>query len=167
MLWLVIHHLQTLGVLKDGSGAGFNSVQLYLNSRSYNMTVLGRKTHTSSMQVHQSAENWPGWRGPGGAQFVVSDPSVADSPQPHPGPSFSRLYIFLLISKGEPLSHGKPWFRFHGPPTTASCPDRSQPTPSERNTDGRKSFLSSLRAFWTGTEEQVPLTWAATGQKNK
>lgn len=123
MLWLVIHHLQTLGVLKDGSGAGFNSVQLYLNSRSYNMTVLGRKTHTSSMQVHQSAENWPGWRGPGGAQFVVSDPSLADSPQPHPGPSFSRLYIFLLISKGATAGN-----RFHmGSPGSVSTGPPPQP----------------------------------------
>lgn len=87
------------------------------------MTVLGRKTHTSSMQVHQSAENWPGWRGPGGAQFVVSDPSLADSPQPHPGPSFSRLYIFLLISKGATAGN-----RFHmGSPGSVSTGPPPQP----------------------------------------
>lgn len=175
MLRLVLHHLQTPGVLKGENGTWFKSVQLYLNSIRCHRTVCRRRDRRV-VRANPSVSwrcRWKLIRVERTWWWSVTLIWLI-SPPPHHHPShelrFSSRNVFLLISKGAAAgSH----FHMGSPGLVSSGPHRSfMPRQKAANSEWKihrcwKSFLSSLRSFSIGRKEKVSFTWAAMGQKNK
>lgn len=135
---------------EPGSSTWFNSVQLYLNSSSDDMTVSRQKdTHISPANplvsgrcrrtlIRLEGTRWCPVCGPWPWFGWSPHP-----PPPNPGSPFPAVTYSCWLAKGLLQGTTFTWealVQFPQAPTTAPCPDRSQPTPSERTTDVENPF---------------------------